>query len=70
MRASLTPRQIEVLNQLREFISTHGYSPTVRELMKPLGIVSTNGVKVHLDALKAKGAITWQEGKPRTLRLL
>jgi SOS-response transcriptional repressor LexA len=70
VKASLTTRQVAVLNQLREFIKAHGYSPTVRELMKPLGIVSTNGIKVHLDALRAKGVVTWQEGKPRTLRLL
>ncbi|WP_245796528.1 hypothetical protein [Domibacillus antri] len=35
-----------------------------------LNLASSSTVKGHLDLLKKKGYLTWEEGKPRTLRML
>jgi SOS-response transcriptional repressor LexA len=64
-----TARQLRVLRFIAEFIDTHGYSPTVREIGKRFGF-TTNGVACHLSALRKRGCITWVDGSPRTLRVL
>ncbi|MCY8513575.1 transcriptional regulator [Bacillus atrophaeus] len=66
----ITKRQSEVLETISQFIDQKGYPPSYRQLMKELGVNSPSTVKGLLDALKRKEYITWQEGLPRTLRLL
>jgi repressor LexA len=65
-----TDRQAEVLATIKRLIKERGYPPTVAELMAALDIASPTGVTCHLKALRAKGKLTWQDGKSRTLRLL
>ncbi|MCP1460221.1 MULTISPECIES: LexA family protein [Bacillus] len=65
----MTKRQSETLQAIIHFINEHGVAPTYRELMKHLGLSSTSTVKGHLDKLKEKNYITWQNGCPRTLKL-
>ena len=45
------------------------YPPSIREIGQAVELKSTSTVKGHLDRLRARGYITWEEGKPRTLRL-
>ena len=66
----LTNRQVEVVNATNSFEMQHGYPPSLRELCTALGILSTNGIAVHLKALKRKGIIAWDERKSRTIRVL
>jgi SOS-response transcriptional repressor LexA len=54
---TLTPRQKEVFDFIKECITGRGYPPTVRELGKHCGIKSPNGVICHLDSLEKKGFI-------------
>ena len=63
----LTPRQAVVLDFVRRFIFSNGYSPTVREIGLGLDISSPNGVTCHLRALEQKGAIRRMPRKPRTI---
>jgi repressor LexA len=65
----LTARQSEVVATIRRLTKQHGYPPTMRELGDALGITSPNGILCHLNALRAKGELTWTNGKSRTLRL-
>lgn len=51
---SLTPRQKEIYNFLKEKIEIRGYGPTVREIGSAFGIKSPNGVMCHLKALEKK----------------
>jgi len=67
---TLTDRQREVYQWIRQHIETHGYSPSVRDIQDGLQIASPNGVMCHLHALRAKGLIDWQTGKARTIRLV
>lgn len=55
MKNSLTDKQKEILNFIKNFISENGYPPTLREIGSFFNIASTFGVKRHLDALKKKG---------------
>jgi len=57
MKNVLTDRQEEILNFLQDYINTKGYAPSLREIGKHFNIVSTFGVKRHLDALTKKGYI-------------
>jgi repressor LexA len=68
--ASLTHRQREILDLIAWFQELNGYAPTTRELAELTGIKSTNGIAEHLKALRRKGAVTWVEGKNRTLKVL
>ena len=52
---TLTPRQQEVLDFIRE--RTRSYGPTIREIMAQFGFTSPNGAVCHLVALERKGLI-------------
>jgi repressor LexA len=52
---TLTPRQQEVLDFIRE--RTRSYGPTIREIMAEFGFTSPNGAVCHLVALERKGLI-------------
>lgn len=54
---TLTARQSEVLETIKDMMARYRRSPTIRELGDALGISLPNGVVANLDALEAKGAI-------------
>lgn len=66
----MTKKQLEVYNNIKNFIKENSYPPTVRELCKLIGIKSSSSVQAHLYKLKNKGFITWEEGKTRTLKII
>lgn len=66
---TLTARQREVLDAIRDYRTQRGYIPSIRELGKLLGISSLRGVTIHLDALEKKGWIQ-RESTSRSIRLL
>jgi SOS-response transcriptional repressor LexA len=55
MSRSLTPRQQECLHIIEESLRNRGVSPSIREIGRALGVVSTSGVSDHLRALQKKG---------------
>jgi len=67
---SLTKRQSEVLDFIREAITEYGMPPTVAEITAAMGVSSTNGVRGHLQALARKGVIELIPGASRGIRLL
>lgn len=54
---SLTNRQREIYEFIRERIENRGYGPSIREICDEFEIKSPNGVMCHLKALVKKGAI-------------
>jgi repressor LexA len=66
---SLTTRQREVLNFIRDKIDNRGYGPTVREIGEEFEINSPNGVMCHLKALEKKGIITREPNMSRAIQL-
>ncbi len=65
----LTDRQATVLEYIRNQISNHGSSPTIREIGKFMNISSTNGVRMHISALIKKGFLKKNEHIARGLEL-
>ncbi|MGL4513441.1 MAG: transcriptional repressor LexA [Lacipirellulaceae bacterium] len=66
---SLTARQAEVLDFIRDKIESRGYGPTVREIGDEFKIASPNGVMCHLKALEKKGLITREPNRSRAIQL-
>jgi len=57
MRPKLTARQQEMLDYIEHETSSTGVPPSIRQIGTALGISSTNGVRLHLQALQKKGYI-------------
>jgi repressor LexA len=69
MDETLTPRQAEILQAIREYVAEQGMPPSRPELAKRLGIASTNAIFKHLDALARKGALELVPNAARGIRL-
>ena len=61
----LTKRQREILDFLNEFISQHGYAPSLEEVGRRFGLSSLATVHKHLTNLQQKGFIrrTWNRSR-------
>lgn len=57
MDRSLTKRQSEVLDALKQFKDADGITPTISELAEHFGFSSRRSVTFHLEALERKGFI-------------
>ncbi len=68
-KESLTKRQKEIYDFLKDKIMNRGYGPTVREIGAEFGIRSPNGVMCHLNALEKKGLIKRESHKSRAIQL-
>jgi repressor LexA len=66
----LTPRQAQILQLIREHLSTRGFPPTRAEICRSMGFRSPNAAEEHLKALARKGAIEMAPGSSRGLRLI
>ena len=66
---TLTARQEQVLEFIRESVRRDGYPPTVREICRGLGLSSPSTVHVHLANLERLGLIKRDPSKPRALDL-
>lgn len=51
----LTPKQKQILSQIKAFYEQEGYFPSTRELNQLLGLKSSNTVFAHLQSLIKKG---------------
>ena len=67
---NLTRRQDEILTYVKEYIVSHGYPPTVREIGKDLGVSSPATIHTHLNKLVEKGFIKKDGSKNRAIELL
>ena len=67
---SLTPRQAEILQLIRDSIEIEGRPPTRAEIARAFGFRSANAAEDHLRALERKGLIEIDSGAARGIRLL
>ncbi len=67
--ASLTKRQKEVLDFIRNFISQKGYSPSLEEIGESLGMSSVASVHKHLTHLAEKGYIKHEQNRKRSIEV-
>ena len=55
--ATLAPVQRQTLEFLRNFLSDHGYAPTLKEIAQHIGVKSASTAHFHLERLEGKGFI-------------
>lgn len=67
---NLTKRQEEIVNYMKEYVVSHGFPPTVREIGKALGVSSPATIHAHLANLEKKGIIKKDGSKNRAIELL
>src|SRR5262245_46736184 len=68
--STLTERQREIYDFIKEKIESRGYGPTVREIGNAFKIKSPNGVMCHLKALEKKGLIKREGFSARAIQLI
>ncbi|MDP1521210.1 transcriptional repressor LexA [Porticoccus litoralis] len=67
---SLTARQQQILDLVKQHIEESGYPPTRAEIASELGFKSPNAAEEHLRALARKGVIEMTSGASRGIRLI
>ncbi|MFH0965450.1 MAG: transcriptional repressor LexA [Planctomycetota bacterium] len=65
----VTPRQLRILNYVREFTERRGYSPTLDEIADSLGVTKPT-VQQYLRALERKGAIVRERYAHRSIEIV
>lgn len=69
MTIKLTERQQQILDLIREAVTSTGFPPTRAEIAHKLGFRSANAAEDHLRALARKGVIELTAGASRGIRL-
>lgn len=69
MKRGATKRQIELLNIIYRSVESEGYAPSFDELKVQLNVGSNQAVIDLLNALEAKGMVTREEGKARSIAI-
>lgn len=67
-RINYTPRQLEVVEFIRDFRDENGVSPTLEEIAKKLS-VSKITAYVHISQLERKGAIRREKYRARSVTI-
>jgi repressor LexA len=67
--ATLTKRQKQMVDYLRNYISEHGYAPTLAEVGEYFGLSSLATVHKHLHNLEQKGVIRRLHNHSRALEI-
>ena len=65
---SLTPRQVQLLSTIAGWQTSRGYSPTIGELARELGISRTTAFE-HIEQLRQKGIVSHLPKVARSLTL-
>ncbi len=63
-------RQKQILEYIQQFIQSHGYAPTLREIAEAIDVSSLATVHEHLETLQRKGLIKRRPGKNRSIELV
>lgn len=58
----------QILDFIREFCASHGFSPTIREIGKGVGLQSASTVAGYLNRMTRDGLITSIPGAPRSIQ--
>jgi repressor LexA len=65
----LTPVRRKIVQVIEESMRSKGYPPSIREIGDAVGLASTSSVSHQLSVLQAKGYLTREAGRPRTMIL-
>jgi len=65
----LTERQKEIFNIIEDYIEDKKIPPTVREICKIAGLLSTSTVQGYINKLEKEGYISKEKGCCRSIRI-
>ena len=66
----LTQAQNELYGWIKDYMKNFQHSPSIRQMMKAMGLKSPAPIQSRLKHLQEKGYISWQEGKARTMQIV
>ena len=67
---NLTDAQNELYAWIKDYMKNFQHSPSIRQMMKAMGLKSPAPIQSRLKHLQDKGYISWQEGKARTMQIV
>ena len=67
---NLTDAQNELYLWIKNYMKNFQHSPSIRQMMKAMGLKSPAPIQSRLKHLQEKGFISWQEGKARTMQIV
>jgi len=67
--SNLSPKQLEILAFIQQFLTAQGLPPTRGEIAAGMGLRNRQGIDQHLRALASKGAIELTPGISRGIKL-
>ena len=67
---SITNKQLEILEYIKNTILSEGYPPALREICEAVHLRSTSSVHAHLETLENKGYIRRDATKPRAIEIV
>ncbi|MCC8137453.1 MAG: transcriptional repressor LexA [Clostridiales bacterium] len=70
MPGTITPKQQEILEYIKDQILERGFPPAVREICQAVHLKSTSSVHSHLESLERNGYIRRDPTKPRAIEIL
>ena len=68
--SNLTQAQNELYDWIKQYLRDFQHSPSIRQMMKAMGLKSPAPIQSRLKHLQEKGYISWQEGKARTMQIV
>lgn len=68
--SNLSEAQRELYEWIKDYMKGCQHSPSIRQMMKAMGLKSPAPIQSRLKHLQQKGYISWQEGKARTLHIV
>lgn len=66
----ISPKQLEILEYMKNEIINKGYPPSVREIGEAVHLKSTASVFTHLEKLEKNGYIKRDPSKPRAIEII
>lgn len=66
----LTKRQKEILGFIEDYLTSHGYSPSLDEIAQHFRIASLNAIYKHLRVLEERGFIRRLTNRARSIQLV
>lgn len=70
MTKPLSKKQVAALEWIRNFTDQNPYSPSLAEIADGLGVKSSSTAKALVDRLAAKGAVEFEPGAHRSIRVV
>ena len=67
---NLSDAQNELYEWIKNYLRDFHHSPSIRQMMKAMGLKSPAPIQSRLKHLQEKGYISWQEGKARTMQIV